>query len=328
MTAVPWWLAAPVLAALAGVIVLWLRSPRVRSVPLADARALERASRRTTGLRLAAGAAVCAALAGTYLTAPRPTGELDSLIAPGRPTVVVLDLSQSVSDLVYREIARTLEGIVTSAGADGRVGLVVFSDVAQEALPPGTEASHLQPYIRFFRPRDERGVAEKPSYYRAAGPTQAPPPKYPLNPWFSGFSGGTQISTGLRAARVALARSGAAEGRVVLLSDLAEAESDLPRLTRELVAYERDPGLELRVVALPPANAVQKQVFSRITGDAGSVVDSLSLATGNDADRGALDRMPVPFLAAVGVVAAAIAFFLLRAAPIALVSPSGARSRP
>jgi hypothetical protein len=326
VTGVPWWLATAVLVALAGVAVLVLLAPRSASVPLADAPALGRATRRTTVLRLGAVAAIVAALAGAYLTAPRPTGRLAALVSPERSTVVVLDVSQSVSDLVYREIARTLEGIVTAAGDDGRVGLVLFSDVSQEALPPGTAAAQLQPYIRYFRPRDERGVAAKPSYYRAAGPTQAPPPQYPLNPWFSGFSGGTRISTGLLAARLSLARAGADGGRVVLLSDLAEEETDLPRLTRELVTYERDAGLELRVVALPPATAVQKQLFARIAGDPGSVVDSTSLTTGNRADGELGETWPVAFLVAVLAVAVAAGFFVLRAVPIALVLPTG-RSR-
>jgi hypothetical protein len=318
MSSVPWWLATAVLAALTGAAVVVLGATRPASVPLADAPRLARATRRTSLVRLGAVALIAAALAAAYLTAPKPTGRLASLVAPGRPTVVVLDVSQSVSDLVYREIARTLEGIVTAAGADGRVGLVLFSDVAQEALPPGTAATHLQPFIRYFRPRDQRGVATKPSYYRAAGPTQAPPPDYPLNPWFAGFSGGTQISTGLRAARLALARSGAERGRVVLLSDLAEDDEDLPRLTRELVAYERDPALELRVVALPPANAVQKLLFARIGGGEGAVVDSMSLATGNRADAGLGDALPVAFLAAVAALATASGFYLFRAVPISL----------
>lgn len=316
------WLLAAVLLALAGVIVLRIGARRPAGVPLADVGALAQATRRTALLRLGAVAMIGAVLAAAYLTAPSPTGRLAALVAPGRLTVVVLDVSQSVSDLVYREIARTLDGIVTAAGDDGRVGLVLFSDVAQEALPPGTPAAHLLPFSRYFRPRDERGVAAKPSYYRAAGPTQAPPPQYPLNPWFSGFSGGTRISTGLREARLALARAGARGGRVILLSDLAEADDDLPRLARELAAYEREPALELRVVALPPANAVQKQLFARITGDEGSVVDSVSLTTGTRADAGLGAAAPVAFLAVLAALAAATAFYLLRAVPISL-----ARSR-
>ncbi|MGH7545786.1 MAG: hypothetical protein ACREKI_06345, partial [Gemmatimonadota bacterium] len=74
----------------------------------------------------------------------------------------------------------------------------------------------------------------------------------------------------------------------------------------ELVAYERDPALDLRVVALPPANAVQKQLFARIAGDEDSVVDSASLATGNRADAGLGGTAPVAFLAVLAAVAAGL----------------------
>ena len=279
MTQPPVWLVAAVVGAVALGVAL-TRRPAGEGVPLADAGALRLASRRTVlmgaGLVVAAGVALAAA----YLLAPRPTGKLDELVSGKGSTVIVLDMSQSVSDLVYREIARTLEGVMTSAGEDGRIGLVLFSDTAEEALPPGTKSSELEPFIRYFRPRQERGVAAKPLYYRAAGPTEQALVRYPVSPWFGGFSGGTQISTGLRVARIALAR-GDGSGRVLLVSDLAEASYDLPRLTRELVAFQRTPGLDLRIVALPPATAKEKEVFRRIGGGQSKIVDSLGLSTGN-----------------------------------------------
>lgn len=276
----PWWLAGPAIAAVALVALLVLRQRRPPAVPTGDAVTLRSARHRTTGLRLAMAALVGGAVAATYLLAPRPTGELSALVSSGRNTMVVLDMSQSVSDLVYREIARTLEGIVTSAGETGKVGLVLFSDVAQEALPPGSPASALAPFVSYFRPKQARGVNVKPVYYRAAGPTEQILSQYPVNPWFGRFSGGTQISTGLRVARVALAREGLA-ARVILLSDLAEAEYDLDRLTRELVAYQRDARLDLKIVALPPATAREKSLFWRVTGQRDNIVDSLAITTGN-----------------------------------------------
>ena len=146
--------------------------PAGEGVPLADAGALRSASRRTALIGTGLVAAVGVALAAAYLLAPRPTGKLDELVSGKGSTVIVLDMSQSVSDLVYREIARTLEGVMTSTGEDGRIGLVLFSDTAEEALPPGSKSSELEPFIRYFRPRQERGVAAKPLYYRAAGPTE------------------------------------------------------------------------------------------------------------------------------------------------------------
>jgi len=262
------------------VAIVVARGPAREAVPLADAGLLRSASRRTAAARLGLVALVGAALAAAYVVAPRPTGELDELVSGRGSTVVVLDLSQSVSDLVYREIARTLEGVVTSAGDDGRIGLVLFSDTAEEALPPGSSAAELQPFIRYFRPRQDRGVPAKPLYYRAAGPTEQALVRYPVSPWFGRFSGGTQISTGLRVARVALERTGG-RGRVLLVSDLAEASTDLPRLTRELVTYQRAPGLELRIVALPPATAKAEDLFRRIGLGRTRIVDSLALSTGN-----------------------------------------------
>lgn len=303
----PWWLVAPALAALAAVVLALGRRPRPASVPLAAAPALDGPRRRTTLIRVALVAAIGAILAVAFLTAPRPTGRLDELVSSGRNTVVVLDMSQSVSDLVYREIARTLEGIVTTAGDTGRIGLVLFSDVAQEALPPGSRAADLAPFVEYFRPKGERGLKAKPIYYRAAGPTAALPTQYPLNPWYGRFSGGTQISTGLRVARVALERQGAGPATVLLVSDLAEADYDVERLTRELVAYERDTSLQLRIVALPPATSAQKQLFARITGDERSIVDSLALSTGNEGAGEPRQGIPVVFLAIVALLAAALA---------------------
>jgi hypothetical protein len=311
----PWWLVAPALLALAAVVLALGRRSRQATVPLAAGERLDRPRRRTTLVRVGLVAAIGGVLAAAFLTAPRPTGRLDELVSSGRSTVVVLDMSQSVSDLVYREIARTLEGIVTAAGDSGRVGLVLFSDYAEEALPPGSRAADLAPFVKYFRPKEERGLKAKPIYYRAAGPTASLPLQYPLNPWFGRFSGGTQISTGLRVARVALARD-PGPARVILVSDLADADYDVERLTRELVAYEREPTLELRIVALPPATSVQKQLFARIAGDKGSIVDSLALSTGNEGVGEPAERIPIVFLVVVALLAAVLAAHELLAVPL------------
>lgn len=297
MSAAAWWVVGPAIAAIAVAALAVGRGARPDRIPLADAGSLRPASRRATTIRVSLLAAIGGALAATFLLAPRPTGELSDLVSSGRNTLVVLDMSQSVSDLVYREIARTLQGIVTTAGPNGRVGLVLFSDSAQLALPPGSRAVDLAPFTTFFRPKDRRGMAGKPIYYRAAGPTEQALVQYPLNPWFGRFSAGTQISRGLRLARRALREPGG--GRVILVSDLQDDSSDLPALTRELVTWERDPSLELRVVALPPATASDKSVFTQITGKPQNVVDSLDLATGNGGAGEPGQHMSISFLAVV-----------------------------
>jgi hypothetical protein len=257
------------------------------AAPLTPVRSLRGASGRLTALRaaLAALLAACLALAAAQLG--RPQDGYTDLLSDSEATVVVLDVSASVSELVYREIARTLRGLVDTAGDSRRIGLVVFSDVAVEALPPGSRAAELEPYVRYFLPKRELGASRKPSYYRAAGPTAQAPIPYPQNPWFRRFSGGTHISTGLAAAREALARDAGGAGRVLLLSDLAEAREDLGPLAEELAAFSRDPRLELEIVALPPATEVELALFRRTLGSDAEIRVSTELATGASPGGGA-----------------------------------------
>jgi hypothetical protein len=268
-------------------------------------------------VRSVLGAALVALLAVSAALLRQPQDRFGALVGGGRSTVDVLDLSASVSDLVYQEIARTLSGIVAEAGDSSRVGLVVFSDVAEEALPPGTRVAELRPFIRFFQPKHEPSASRKPSYYRAAGPTAAPPTAYPLNPWFRKFSGGTRISTGLETARLALERDGYDRGRVLLLSDLAESEDDLPRLTAELARYASDPALDLHIVALPPATQAETGFFERILGKPGAVVASTELASAQRADGTPVGPFPTWLVVVVALLAAALAVHELVARPLA-----------
>lgn len=243
------------------------------AVPLADLGALRRGRRRFRLLRAALVIAAAAPLAAAAAAAGRPPGSGAGLLAAKGSTVVVLDMSASVSDLVYRQIAAALQAIGGPAG--GRpVGLVLFSDTAQVALPPGSPAAELEPFVRFFLPREQRAARARPVFFRDLGPGAPAPTQYPLSPWFGTFSGGTRISTGLAAAREALA--GAGPSRVVLVSDLANARDDMPRLLAELMVYRREQ-LDLRVVALPPATERDKDLYRRAAGAGDAVVDAESL---------------------------------------------------
>src|SRR5207253_1502264 len=111
--------------------------------------ALARPGRRTLAVRAILGAALVGALAAAWLGAHR-TGKHGGLLPSGKSPVVAIDMSWSVSYDNYAEIERELADLV---GSGRRIGLVLFSDVAYEALPPGTPASELRPYLRFFRTR-------------------------------------------------------------------------------------------------------------------------------------------------------------------------------
>jgi hypothetical protein len=284
-----------------------------RALPLADAR-LAGPALRTAALRVSLGIALAALVATAALAGRGRPSTAEGLLRTGSTTVVVLDMSASVSDLVYAEIARTLGALQEAAGRSSppaTVGLVLFSDVAQEALPPGTPARELGPFRRFFLPRQERSTRPRPSYYRPAGPAAPAPTQYPLSPWFAGFSAGTTISAGLALAREALERDRISRGHVLLVSDLADRPEDLPALARELVAYARS-GISLDVVALPPAYEAQKELFRRFLDRGAAVVDSSGVTATPSSGPGA----PAALVAAAVLAALALGYLQLHAVPL------------
>src|SRR5262249_19105565 len=142
----------------------------------------------------------------------------------------------------------------------GRIGLVVFSDTAYEALPPGVPASDLAPLVRYFTLPPQT----KPGFVQA----------FPPNPWGSTFTGGTRISTGMELAHT-IATEHRARPAVVLISDLDDDPSDLARLAVVLAAYRRD-GIPVRVVGLNPS-AQDIALFERLLGPNDSIAQAPTL---------------------------------------------------
>jgi hypothetical protein len=170
--------------------------------------------------------------------------------------IVVLDLSASISSDTFSRIGETLRKLVST---NGRYGLVVFSNVAYEALPPGTPASALRPLIRFFT------VPSTPS---PGGATTLP-----TNPWTLSFSSGTRISAGLDLAHRIVLANRLPHAHVVLISDLADDPQDVQNLNDVLVnEYGTGRGhTPLRVVALnatPDDEAFFNRVANAATADA------------------------------------------------------------
>ncbi len=203
-------------------------------IPLADAGDLRRRTRpaRLLVALLAATAIACAVASLLVARSPRTR----TLVPLGRSAnaVLVLDLSASVSAGTSSRIAGTLRMLSASGG---RFALVVFSDLAYEALPPGTPAGDLTPLIRFFKIPRQPGSPVAPSF--------------PPNPWANTFTGGTSISSGMALARqIALAQR--PRPTVILVSDLDDNPGDLTALSGVLADDRRD-GVPVRVVGLDPA---------------------------------------------------------------------------
>jgi len=225
--------------------------PHRQAIPLADTVALAAAARRTAAIRIATAIALVGLAGAAILLGRHPQAHEVRLLPEGSNGIVVLDLSASISSDTYSRIGETLEELAASRG---RYGLVVFSDTAYEALPPGSPASALRAMIRFFKlpPQQRAGVA----------------PSYPVNPWTKSFSAGTRISTGLELVRSILAADRRARPAVLLVSDLNDEPGDLPALTSLAFTFRRD-RIPLKVVGLNPSPE-DEQLFRRYIASSGS----------------------------------------------------------
>jgi hypothetical protein len=254
-------------------------------IPLADARAL-RTRAITTRIALAVLAACAAAAAvGVLLTSRSPHSQTLVPLPSNANVVIVLDLSASISSDSFSRIGATLRALSQTAE---RVGLVVFSDDAYEALPPGTPAADLAPLVRYFT-LPQQGV---PGFL----------PSFPANPWSNTFTGGTVISAGMELA-IDLAVAQRPRAAVLLVSDLDDDPNDLPALAAvgPVAQHDRVP---IRIVGLNPSPA-NIEYFRTIFGPSAPIVEAPTL------DQAARqDQTPFPWALVALAVVAAIALAL------------------
>ena len=127
-------------------LVVWLRrGGRHEAVPLADTAELERPARRTRSVRLALAGLLVVVVLGAVASVPEAHGR--RFLPADTVAMVVLDLSSSIRPTTYKLIGAELASL---SKTDQRVGVVLFSDVAYTALPPGTPASELASFARFY----------------------------------------------------------------------------------------------------------------------------------------------------------------------------------
>ncbi len=199
------------------------------TIPFGELGAIAPATRRTLALRVLLGLATVAA-AAAVVAFSRGNDATPALLPSGSDGLVVLDLSASISTDTYARIGGTLDRLADSRG---RYGLIVFSDTAYLALPPGTPAAELRPFARRF---------DLPAH--AAGAIVVP-----TNPWTRSFSAGTKISTGLQLALDTIREQRLGRPAVLLVSDLDDDVGDRERLTGTALSLRRL-GIPVRVVAL------------------------------------------------------------------------------
>jgi hypothetical protein len=218
-----------------------------------DVVALRRASIRTTLLRIVlAGLAI--ALLALATAAGRAQNPAAPALLPGSGGVLVIDLSLSIGAEDYTDIRRTVRRLIDE---DIRTGLVIFSDLGYELLPPGTPATELRPLLRLLAPQRSGR---------------------PINPWTQSFRAGTRISSALELAREMLMRDHVRQGSVLLLSDLITTPEDVPQLVRTIQELRRD-SVKLQVVPLTPLKD-GRAIFEGLL-DKGAVIEPSQL-TGAD----------------------------------------------
>jgi hypothetical protein len=194
-----------------------------------DVRELRRPVIRS---RIVRGVLVLAAVA-LLAAAAASASDLESrergLLPNGTVGVVVVDLSLSIASEDYQIVRAAFRRLID---VNAPIGLVVFSDVAYELLPPGTPAVEMRPMLRLLVP---------PRF----GPA--------INPWTETFRAGTRVSTALELAREMLERDEVENGSILLVSDLETAPDDVPALARTVQGI-RDSDIELKVVAIAPSS--------------------------------------------------------------------------
>jgi hypothetical protein len=222
-----------------------LRAARGPTIPIATTATMGPAVRRTLLLRIGLGVLLIALVVAAVDTGRSKAAADRGLVPGGVGGMLVLDVSRSIKPEANETITNVLQQLIDS---HTRIGLVAFSDIAYELLPPGSPASQLQPLLRYFA-----AVAPKPG-----------PDPYPPNPWSTQFSGGTQISSGLAVAHAALVRAGEPKGPILLVSDLDTAPDDVPRVALAFNQF-RAQGVPFRIVAVTP-RADNLSLFKNLAG--------------------------------------------------------------
>jgi hypothetical protein len=284
---------------------------RRQGIPLFDVRNLTEPLRRTAAVRIV----LAAALVGTLLLAAwisRSPGSSAVRIADGgRSGVVVLDMSASIGS-ARRRLTEPFEYL---ADTNQDFGLVLFSSVAYETMPPGTAGTELRGFLKALSPFPDICIVREPSPC-PPGQRRVDPDSQEfedirrgsITPWSENFRGGTKISTGLQLAREMLVRHGQEDRGTLLISDLDDSLLDLPALTRELITYKRQ-GIPLNLVAMAPFDE-DRFFFERMVGK-DAFVDRANLAPPRLADeRRRAERAGVP----AGLAGLALLLLMLLAA--------------
>ena len=121
---------------------------RRQGIPAFDVVNLTEPVRRTAVVRWSLAAALVATLLAAAWWARDPGASAVRVAQGGKSGVVVLDMSASIGS-ARRRLTEPFEYL---ADTQQEFGLVLFSGVAYEAIPPGTASTELRGYVRALAP--------------------------------------------------------------------------------------------------------------------------------------------------------------------------------
>ena len=249
-----------------------------RAIPLADLRELRFPLLRTAVVRFGLALLLLGLLASAWMLVRDDEPQSASLIPGAEGGVIVLDLSASIGSNPHLRTANALRYVQQTRQS---FGLVMFSDSAYEAVPPGTSHTEMAPFMRHFGrvrlyPCIRRGSRPCPAGTFEV-PADTPWEEYNrlveaatqggnrVNPWSGSFRSGTRISRGLMTAREILRRDEGSGLGVLLISDLDDSLFDAPQLTQALIRFKKEK-IPLKIVGLRPAPD-DRELFRRVLGD-------------------------------------------------------------
>ena len=119
-----------------------------RAIPLADLRELRFPLLRTAVVRFGLAALLLALLAGAWWLVRGDDPATGKALIPGaQGGVIVLDLSASIGSTPHLRTSNALRYVQQTRQS---FGMVMFSDTAYEAVPPGPPFTEMASFMRHF----------------------------------------------------------------------------------------------------------------------------------------------------------------------------------
>jgi hypothetical protein len=272
---------------------------RPATLGYSEASSLRPLAQRTRIVRIGLLGTLLGLVVAAAVLAPGTGGAASQQVAPTTSGVLVVDVSRSIIDSEFDRIGTVLAHY---AKQKGHIGLVLFSDVPYEVLPPGSPTSAILPILHFFTPIKGR---------------------LPPNPWDATFRAGTKISAALQLARQMLLQVHVKRGPITLISDLETASSDTVALTQTLVTLRRQ---GVKVQAIPVFRSEQGLALFKSVLGASALLPEPQPLKGEVKGLGHPSRpgLPIGLLILGGLVLVAVAANEHWGARLAL--PSGERA--